>query len=69
LYSGSSRSSQDCGTFFTSFVLTTKAMVSVWIVNQRPSGSLNTSGSLSKLTGLNGATTPFLTASTAEAAK
>ena len=68
-YSGFSKSAHDCGTFFTSLVLTTNAMVSEWIVNQRPSGCLNTSGSRSKLTGLNGATRPLSTASTAEAAK
>ena len=44
-------------------------MFSVCMVNQRPSASRNTGGSLSKLTGLNGATTSFLAASTADAAK
>ncbi len=44
-------------------------MLSVWMVNQRPSASRNTGGSLSKLTGLKGATTSFFAASTAEAAK
>src|SRR5689334_16317178 len=69
LYSGLSRSAHDCGGFLTSLVLTTNATVSVWIVNHLPSPSRNTGGSLSKFTGLNGATRFLVAASTADAAK